>query len=223
MMNTWFPYIASLIILIFPYMGKFRYSLNVLQAVTISLGILGTFISITYSLIHFDPAHITENLPTLLIGLKTAVITVTAGISISLLLYLFPGLYGIRKEKRPIRLISGETTTPIMQEILNQLINLNKNLPKVGIAVNPDGSIRTGELFQDKALYDLTQQTSEIMHKQSHYLSITQEENRQLYEQLKQLLEATQTTNKNLEMLFKKILSKVIRKLQPKWMNSPNW
>ena len=199
-MNHLFPIICSLIIFLFPFIGKFRYNRQVLHSIVISLGLLGTFAGIAYSLIHFDTDNISNALPQLLSGLKTTLLTILSGMITSLLLKLFPSFYGIRKEKGVIT----ENLPATMKEILSQLIAIKENIHKAGIIQNPDGTVQATELFQDKALYDLARNTSQIMQKQSQYLSITQEENKRLYEQLQQLLQASQTTNGNLETLLNK-------------------
>ena len=53
-MNTLFPIIYSLIIFLFPFVGKFHYNRQTLNSIVISLGLLGTFIGIIYSLLVFD-------------------------------------------------------------------------------------------------------------------------------------------------------------------------
>ena len=199
-MNTLFPIIYSLIIFLFPFVGKFHYNRQTLNSIVISLGLLGTFIGIIYSLLHFDPENISTSLPQLLAGLKTTILTIISSIITSLLLKLFPVFYGIRKEKNTII----ENLPETMKEILHQLIAIKENIHKTGIIQNPDGTVQATELFQDKALYDLARNTSQIMQKQSQYLSITQEENKRLYEQLQQLLQASQTTNENLATLLEK-------------------
>ena len=199
-MNTLFPIIYSLIIFLFPFVGKFHYNRQTLNSIVISLGLLGTFIGIIYSLLHFDPENISISLPQLLAGLKITILTIISSIITSLLLKLFPVFYGIRKEKNTII----ENLPETMKEILHQLIAIKENIHKTGIIQNPDGTVQATELFQDKALYDLARNTSQIMQKQSQYLSITQEENKRLYEQLQQLLQASQTTNENLTTLLEK-------------------
>ena len=42
-MNTLFPIIYSLIIFLFPFVGKFHYNRQTLNSIVISLGLLGTF------------------------------------------------------------------------------------------------------------------------------------------------------------------------------------
>ena len=208
-MNTLFPIIYSLIIFLFPFVGKFHYNRQTLNSIVISLGLLGTFIGIIYSLLHFDPENISISLPQLLAGLKITILTIISSIITSLLLKLFPVFYGIRKEKNTII----ENLPETMKEILHQLIAIKENIHKTGIIQNPDGTVQATELFQDKALYDLARNTSQIMQKQSQYLSISQEENRRLYERLETLLTVTEATNKNLETLLEKGINRGNKKI----------
>ena len=179
-MSSLYPLICSLIIFLFPFIGRFRYNRQTINSIVISLGLLGTFGGITYSLLNFDPQQINTSLPLLLSGLRITILTIISSVVTSLLLKLFPGFYGIRKDENTL----PATLTETMKAMLNQLIAIRENIHKAGMIQTAEGSIRTTELFQDKALYDLAQNTSQIMQKQSQYLSITQEENRRLYEQL---------------------------------------
>ncbi len=199
-MNSLYPLICSLIIFLFPFIGRFRYNRQTINSIVISLGLLGTFGGITYSLLNFDPQQISNSLPLLLSGLKTTILTIVSSVVTSLLLKLFPGFYGLRKEEN----ILPPTLTETLKAMLNQLIAIRENIHKAGVIQTAEGSVQTTELFQDKALYDLARNTSQIMQKQSQYLSITQEENRRLYEQLQQLLQASQSTNENLSILLEK-------------------
>ena len=189
-----------MIIILFPFAGKFRYPPQVLHSIVISLGLLGTFVGIIYGLFHFDPENIHSSLPQLLTGLTTTILTIISSIITSLLLKLFPGFYGIRKEKNAVL----DNQPDMMKEILVQLIAIKENIHKTGIIQRSDGTVQATELFQDKALYDLARTTSQIMQKQSQYLTISQEENRRLYERLETLLQVTEATNKNFETLFEK-------------------
>jgi hypothetical protein len=54
----------------------------------VSIGILGTFVGITFSLYHFDTSNISGSIPTFIDGLKMAFITSAVGISASIILSL---------------------------------------------------------------------------------------------------------------------------------------
>jgi hypothetical protein len=60
------------------------YVYNSIPTVFTTLGVLGTFIGIYYGLIRFDVNKITESIPTLLEGMKTAFLTSIIGIILSL-------------------------------------------------------------------------------------------------------------------------------------------
>jgi hypothetical protein len=54
----------------------------------VSIGILGTFVGITFSLYHFDASNISGSIPTFINGLKMAFITSAAGVFASIFLSL---------------------------------------------------------------------------------------------------------------------------------------
>lgn len=54
----------------------------------VSIGILGTFVGITFSLYHFDAANISGSIPSFIDGLKMAFITSAVGVSASIILSL---------------------------------------------------------------------------------------------------------------------------------------
>lgn len=54
----------------------------------VSIGILGTFVGITFSLYHFDTSNISSSIPSFIDGLKMAFITSAVGISASIILSL---------------------------------------------------------------------------------------------------------------------------------------
>lgn len=60
-----------------------------LPGISISIGILGTFYGIFIGLMGFDELHISESIPKLLGGMKTAFATSLAGMSISIILNLY--------------------------------------------------------------------------------------------------------------------------------------
>lgn len=99
-MNNSITIISSLLIFLFPYLGKKWFNRNVLANTVVTLGVLGTFSGIFIGLIHFDVDNIEAALPMLLEGLKTAFLTSIAGMCSSLLLKLYPSFYGIRPEKK---------------------------------------------------------------------------------------------------------------------------
>lgn len=97
-MNDLVSIISSLVILLFPYIGRYRFSVQTLSSTVVSLGLLGTFGGIMFGLIHFDVKAIDDSIPQLLEGLKTAFLTSIAGMTSSLILKLCPKFYGIKQE-----------------------------------------------------------------------------------------------------------------------------
>lgn len=98
-MNHSASIISSLIIFLFPYIGKYWFNRQILTSTVVSLGLLGTFGGIFYGLLDFNVNDIEDSLPQLLEGLKTAFLTSIAGMASSLILKLSPILYGIKIEK----------------------------------------------------------------------------------------------------------------------------
>lgn len=99
-MNESVTIITSLIIFLFPYIGKLWFNRSTLANTVVTLGVLGTFSGIFLGLMHFDVNHIEAALPPLLEGLKTAFLTSIAGMCSSLILKLFPAFYGVKAEEQ---------------------------------------------------------------------------------------------------------------------------
>lgn len=97
-MNNSITFISSLLIFLFPYLGKRWFNRNILANTVVTLGVLGTFSGIFIGLLHFNVDNIEASLPMLLEGLKTAFLTSITGMCASLLLKLYPLFYGIRTE-----------------------------------------------------------------------------------------------------------------------------
>lgn len=183
-MNNLILIVFSLVIFLFPFAGKYRYSRQSMSNAVISLGLLGTFIGITYGLLRFNPENITASIPELLNGMKTAIFTIITGVFTSLLIKLVPAFYGIRPQE-------PETLAPVIGQILTQLTGIKDQLgasPVTTSASHPEN----GPLANDKIWQGLLQ-------KQSSLVTITQEANQNLQQQLQELTLLVQNTNKNLE------------------------
>lgn len=88
-----------------------------------TLGILGTFIGIFVGLLFFKVKNITESIPNLLNGLKTAFSTSIVGIIISLIFS-----YLIKKLKIKIaKTLSFKDESSIMSELLTEIKSMNQN------------------------------------------------------------------------------------------------
>lgn len=121
-MNNTVSVISSLIIFLFPYLGKHWFNRNILASTVITLGLLGTFAGIFWGLLDFNVNAIESSLPQLLEGLKTAFLTSIAGMISSLILKLSPVLYGIRVEKEDASQEDKET-----QRLFELLAGIEKN------------------------------------------------------------------------------------------------
>jgi hypothetical protein len=114
--------ISSLAILISPFLLKnLKMSVGTIAGIATSLGILGTFTGIFIGLIHFDVNNISESVPQLLEGLKTAFLTSIAGLVASLILKTSPRLYGIKKENTPAE-------NPDVEKIVASLEKIEKSI-----------------------------------------------------------------------------------------------
>ena len=75
--------ITGIILSVFRKLERVR---DFLPSLSVSCGIFGTFWGIFIGLSGFDTAHISESIPTLLEGMKTAFFTSLIGMSVSLFL-----------------------------------------------------------------------------------------------------------------------------------------
>jgi hypothetical protein len=78
----------------------------------VSIGILGTFVGITFSLYHFDASNISGSIPTFIDGLKMAFITSAVGISASIILSL----------RKPDSEVSSLDKLIVLQETNNHIL-----------------------------------------------------------------------------------------------------
>lgn len=139
-MNSYITVISSLLIFLFPYIGKHWFSRTTLASTVVSLGILGTFAGIFIGLLQFDVSQIEIALPALLEGLKTAFLTSIAGMCSSLLLKLYPTFYGIKLEASE----EPESETNAAISILSSIENCmreasrdsNENLARLNASFN---------------------------------------------------------------------------------------
>ena len=80
-MNDYISIISSLIIFLFPYLGRKWFNPQLLSSTVVSLGLLGTFGGIMYGLWVFSVEQIDSSIPQLLEGLKTAFLTLSSCLS----------------------------------------------------------------------------------------------------------------------------------------------
>ena len=116
-MNDYISIISSLIIFLFPYLGRKWFNPQLLSSTVVSLGLLGTFGGIMYGLWVFSVEQIDSSIPQLLEGLKTAFLTSIAGMLASLILKLVPVFYGIRKEEEQEEEVTDKQLLLVLENI----------------------------------------------------------------------------------------------------------
>lgn len=115
-MNDYISIISSLIIFIFPYIGRKWFNIQSLSSIAIGLGLLGTFSGIMYGLWIFNVEQIDFSIPILIESIKTALLTSIAGMFSSLLLKISPSFYGIKEKVK-----QEEITDKQLFELLTSL------------------------------------------------------------------------------------------------------
>lgn len=118
-MSDYISIISSLIIFLFPYIGRKWLETQRLSSIVISMGILCTFGYIMYGLWTFNIERIDFSIPQLLECLKTALLTTIIGLLSSLLLKIVPSVYGIKAK------INEEEITE--KQLFEVLTNIEKN------------------------------------------------------------------------------------------------
>lgn len=119
-MNNTISIVSSLIIFLFPYIGRRWFNRFTLSSTVVSLGLLGTFTGIMFGLWQFSVEQINASIPQLLEGLKTAFLTSIAGMLSSLLLKLSPRVYGIPKETNEEETSAVHTMLTLLEDIRDQ-------------------------------------------------------------------------------------------------------
>lgn len=145
-MNDYISIISSLVIFLFPYIGRKWFNIQLLSSTVVSLGLLGTFGGIMYGLWFFNVEQIDHSIPQLLEGLKTAFLTSIAGMLASLLLKLTPAFYGMQQEEEEL----PEEFTD--KQLFELLANIEKNTKSTDsnelIQVIKQSNERLGDNFQ---------------------------------------------------------------------------
>lgn len=90
-------YIIAIAIIISPLILKKYFEKEHIAGLTITIGILGTFVGVCMGLLGFDTNNITESIPKLIDGLQTAFVTSIAGLFTNIILRTVPFLYGFKK------------------------------------------------------------------------------------------------------------------------------
>lgn len=197
-MNSLFPIFYSLLILLFPYIGKCRYSRQSLSSIAISLGLLGTFICIIYGLINFNTEQIGFSVTLLLESLKLAILATLTGLFTSLLLRLFPSLYGIKKEK----LIESD---PIAEKILNTLAEISQNTSIRDINISTTTGISSDS--------NILQELQKLHTQNDHLLNSRLEQIQQLIQEMNNNLISSLNKQETVAPDFSKILNEQMGQL----------
>ncbi|MDQ6576193.1 MAG: MotA/TolQ/ExbB proton channel family protein [Haemophilus parahaemolyticus] len=105
-------------------LGKFGFRI-MLSAPTIltSMGILGTFVGISYSLLEFNTNDLDKSIPILLDGMKIAFLTSAIGMTLSIFLKILMLILGKENE--------AEENKIIIDSIQKQTNSLNDNIPEL--------------------------------------------------------------------------------------------
>lgn len=101
---------------------KWNWTEEKIKAIATSFGILGTFFGIVLALYSFDTSNISDSIPSLLDGLKTAFSTSIAGLLISLLASFR------EKFSEDENQTAGDNLDSLDQQILDEIKSLNKNI-----------------------------------------------------------------------------------------------
>lgn len=114
--------VLGIVLSIFQKMERIR---DFLPSFSVSIGIFGTFWGIFIGLSEFDTTHISESIPTLLEGMKTAFFTSLIGMSISLILKFIYNIrddFGSKGSADPIKCLQNmETSSLEIKENINRL------------------------------------------------------------------------------------------------------
>lgn len=103
--------------------------LALMPNIAVSLGILGTFIGIYIGLLEFDVGKISESIPKLLEGLKTAFVTSIVGIIVSIILKFFYELKSSKEEsKNEVKL---DDPIELLKNIALGINNLDKSSKEI--------------------------------------------------------------------------------------------
>lgn len=116
-MSNYISIICSLIIFLFPFIGRKWFNIQALSSTVVSMGLLGTFGGIMYGLWTFNVEQLDLSIPLLLEGLKTAFLTSISGMLSSLLLRLIPAFYGVKKEVENKEEITDKQLFELLKDI----------------------------------------------------------------------------------------------------------
>jgi len=102
---------------------------NLIPTVITTIGILGTFVGITYGLLRFDVTNIQTSIPKLLEGLKIAFLTSIAGLVIAVFIRLY-NFYMAGKEQTSTEGATIDTLAELLEQQNKTIENQNEPLIK---------------------------------------------------------------------------------------------
>lgn len=115
---------SAIAIVIVPYLLRKNQAPGEIQSVVTSLGLLGTFAGILAGLYFFDTTDIDKSIPSLLGGLKTAFYTSVAGVFASVLIQIYPKVYGMISDKTD----ENKSSEELLSNVVDELKLLNSNI-----------------------------------------------------------------------------------------------
>lgn len=105
-------------------LGKFGFRImSSAPTILTSMGILGTFVGISYSLLEFNTNDLDKSIPILLDGMKIAFLTSAIGMTLSIFLKILMLILGKENE--------AEENQIIIDSIQKQTNSLNDNIPEL--------------------------------------------------------------------------------------------
>lgn len=116
-----------------PHFLKRRLTPQAIAGMTVSFGILGTFGGIFLGLLDFNVDNISESVPKLLSGLRTAFATSIAGLASSLILKTYPGFYGIQAHDS-----DDKRTASAAAHMIQLLRNIDRGISNVEKSIAGD-------------------------------------------------------------------------------------
>ena len=115
-------YGMALLILVSPFILKKWFGKSHISGLTITIGIFGTFFGVFIGLLNFNTDDITQSIPILIGGLKTAFITSLAGLFANLILRITPSIYGFKNEN------VGLKSDDVGEQIVESLKKLSNSI-----------------------------------------------------------------------------------------------
>jgi len=115
-------YFVALFILFCPLLLKKWFGKTHIAGLTITIGILGTFFGVFIGLLNFNTDNITESIPVLISGLRTAFVTSLAGLVANIILRTAPSIYGFKNET------VGKKSDNVGEQIVESLQRLSNSI-----------------------------------------------------------------------------------------------